>query len=452
MFLSNVNAQESYIIKNIEIIGNKKTKNYIIKRELSIKTGDTISLKSLKKEMKNSANNLVNTSLFHFANINFSIIDSSLNLIKISIDVTERWYLWPVPLVDTEERNLNTWWESKNFDKFSYGFDIKYTNSRGRMEVLHLYLLRGFNKQLGVSYEFPYINDKKTLGLGFSINNIRNHKVNHITDTNRQKFISFENSFAQTINQLGFSVKFRPNLYLTDVFDFSFYHFLINDSILDINPDYSPDLLNEFSFIRLYNKLKLDHRDYKSYPLEGYYADVELFKFGLGLFNNSLNTIIIKSNLRKYFKINNRFYAAFGGIFKISNNKTQPYALQSGLGYGRDLVRGYEYYVVDAKDFAVVKSNLKYAILNERVFEFNFIKSEKFNTIPVSLFLNVFADYGKLNPHRYNSKSNFLDNQHLLGYGLGLDFVTYYDKVMRLEIARNKLNETGFFVHFIAPI
>ena len=40
----------------------------------------------------------------------------------------------------------------------------------------------------------------------------------------------------------------------------------------------------------------------------------------------------------------------------------------------------------------------------------------------------------------------------MVGYGVGLDFVTYYDKVIRVEFSTNKLNEFGFFLHFVQPI
>jgi len=48
--------------------------------------------------------------------------------------------------------------------------------------------------------------------------------------------------------------------------------------------------------------------------------------------------------------------------------------------------------------------------------------------------------------------NNQLENSLLIGYGLGIDFVTYYDLVFRLEYSMNRMNEHGFFIHFMAPI
>ena len=48
--------------------------------------------------------------------------------------------------------------------------------------------------------------------------------------------------------------------------------------------------------------------------------------------------------------------------------------------------------------------------------------------------------------------TSFLDNKFIFGTGIGLDFVTYYDKVLRLEYGINDMGETGLFIHFVAPI
>jgi hypothetical protein len=40
----------------------------------------------------------------------------------------------------------------------------------------------------------------------------------------------------------------------------------------------------------------------------------------------------------------------------------------------------------------------------------------------------------------------------LIGYGLGLDFTTYYDIVIRVEAAVNRMSQPGIYVHFIASI
>ncbi len=57
------------IISNIKIEGNYITKSSIILRELTFKKGDTISSSDWAETMLRSKNNIKNTHLFNFANI-----------------------------------------------------------------------------------------------------------------------------------------------------------------------------------------------------------------------------------------------------------------------------------------------------------------------------------------------------------------------------------------------
>ena len=155
---------------------------------------------------------------------------------------------------------------------------------------------------------------------------------------------------------------------------------------------------------------------------------------------------------RKYWQVHQRIYVATGVNGKVSTG-LQPYFIIRGIGYDRDVVRAYEYYLVDAQHFGILKSNIKFAIIPNQVKKINFIRTEKFSKIYYALYLNIFADagYGIYNQD-FGQETNDLQNAFLFGYGAGLDFVTYYDVVVRFEFSANLLNETGFFLHFRAPI
>src|ERR1700689_1607338 len=60
-----LNDSIPFTIGEIYITGNRKTKSYIIKRELSFKKGDTINLPALVKAFHEGHDNLVNTHLFN---------------------------------------------------------------------------------------------------------------------------------------------------------------------------------------------------------------------------------------------------------------------------------------------------------------------------------------------------------------------------------------------------
>jgi len=45
-----------------------------------------------------------------------------------------------------------------------------------------------------------------------------------------------------------------------------------------------------------------------------------------------------------------------------------------------------------------------------------------------------------------------LNNKFLYGTGVGLDFITFYDVVVRAEYVFNRNHEHHFFLSFVAPI
>ncbi len=444
----NLNSQ-SFVVRNIEIEGNSTTKNNFILRELLFVKGDTIDFSNWESISKQSIENLINTSLFNEVNIN---LDNNQDDGIIKIVVVERWYLWPIPQFTIDERNFNVWWESKDFSRASMGIFLTHNNMRGRGEIMKLLLMFGYNKKIGVSYEMPYINKKKTIGIGFQSIYTTRHEVNMLTENDKQVYLKTENNEIQEDWITSAQVTYRPRIFIYHLLQFRYHQWYFSDTLLETNPNYSSNINNKLQYFGVYYKLKLDHRDYKPYPLTGYYTDIEINKIGLGVFDNSLNILNFKSTSRKYFKFNTRFFAAAGLIAKISNKSYQPYLLERGLGYGRDFVRGYEYYVVDGQDYVVAKTNVKFAIIPNKVFNIGIIPTDKFNKIPISLYINVFGDIGYVNNNQIYSNTNILPNTLLYSAGLGLDFVTYYDAVARLEWAVNGMGESHFYIHFIAPI
>ena len=448
-FISFSSYSQSFIVKNIEIEGNKITKTNFILRELLFSIGDTICFKDWESISKQSIENLINTSLFNEANIELSKTDNSG---EIKILLVERWYLWPIPQFTIEERNFNVWWESKDLSRASIGLFVNHNNMRGRGEIMKLLLMFGYNKKLGVAYEMPYINKKKTIGIGFQSIYTTRHEVNMYTEFDEQVYLKTENKEIQEDWISSIQMTYRPGIFMHNLLQFRYHQWYFSDTLLATNSNYSSNLENNLKYFGIYYKFKLDHRDYKPYPLSGYYADIEVNKTGLGIFENDLNILSFKSTMRKYFTLSPRFFLAGGIIAKVSNKAYQPYLLERGLGYGRDFVRGYEYYVVDGQNYLVGKTNVKFAIIPKKVFNIGFIPTDKFNKIPVSLYINAFADAAYVNNRQDYSITNILPNTFIYAGGFGIDFVTYYDAVARFEWAVNKIGESHFYVHFIAPI
>jgi hypothetical protein len=78
------------------------------------------------------------------------------------------------------------------------------------------------------------------------------------------------------------------------------------------------------------------------------------------------------------------------------------------------------------------------------------IGMEQFNKIHYALYFNVFADVGFVN-NVFPNPTNTMVNNWQYSAGAGIDLVTYYDQVFRVDFAINRYGEYGFFFHIETP-
>jgi len=439
----------------IELNGNKKTQESIVYRELLIATGSKCSPDEFSKRINQSRLNLLNTSLFNFVTIDTVRIANSgtSDIINVKISMLERWYLWPVPVLQITDRNFNAWLQTRDFTRINYGIDFKWYNFTGRMDELDAIIQFGKNHHLSIAYQDPYIDKKKHIGIGFEAGYKNNRETGYLTQNDKLLF-AFASEGLSTEKYFSINSTFRNNIFTTHQLVAGFRCFSFSDSLLILNPEYSYANVDKPAFLYLYYKLKIDHRDIKYYPLKGWYADIELIKSGLGFgFEKPVNIAWAKSTTRFYAQLSKRWYSGISFIGKVSSAAWQPYFQIQGLGYGRDYVRGYEYNVIDGKHFGIVRSNIKFALVPEQTHNIGFIPTPKFGLIHYAVYLTAFADAGYVwQPQWIEPINNMLPRTLLAGAGLGVDLVTYYDKVVRIEYAINKSGKSGIFIHFIAGI
>lgn len=440
------------VIRSVNFTGNKVTQERIITRELLFHVNDSLSAKEFSEKMEQSRKNLMNTSLFNFVTIDTVFDNSTSPDVHVTLDMLERWYIWPVPIFEFADRNFNEWLNKMDWNRLNYGMFLTWNNFRGRRERLILYARFGFDENYHFKYQIPYINKKQTVGIGFAGGYLRNHEIAYNSYENKEVFYRSENDYPRTEGFAYTEVFYRKGIHDQHWGILGYNDLQVSDSVLALNHDYSFGSLKRNQSFSLYYQFRSDHRDYRQYPLTGYYFDAEMEKKGLGIMPDSeVNGFYIKSNYRKYINIKGRFYWASGLTIKYSPIQEQPYSYMRGLGYNRDIIRGYEFYVIDGQNFGLLKNNLKFELIPQRVQKFNFIPSDKFNKLYYAFYLNIFADFGYVYDHR-KDVNNPMANELLPGYGIGLDFVTYYDFVFRLEYSFNQRGESGFFISFMPSI
>ncbi len=436
------------VLAQIHIEGIHITREHIVRREIPLNEGDTISAGKIAELQRDIRSNLLNASIFNFVDVKFDTLSPGQLLLNIS--VVERWYIWPYPIFEIADRNFNAWWRAKNLSRVNYGINLIWFNFRGRRETLSLFTRLGYDHKIALSWQIPFLNKKRKTGLGMGISTGGTHEVAISTDSlNIVHFTKNEKHYLKTEQQAWITLSYRPAIHTTHTLGLMWTWYHARDTLLQLNPAYGPARV---SYPGIFYQIKADYRDYKHYPLEGWYADFTAEKWGLaGAGENAPSNLKTELNVRYYLQLGKKWYGAIGWYGNLQSGKRPPYPLLSGLGYGRYFVRGYEYYVVEGNRLSTLRVNLKYALIPQKVTRLPYIKTEKFAKVHYAFYLNAFSDAGYAGAWKEAVPAR-LNNRLLYSAGIGLDFVTYYDKVLRIEYTVNHLGEAGLYLHFIASI
>jgi outer membrane protein assembly factor BamA len=446
-----INAtEEKHQVVNIIIKGNKITKSPIILRELTIKKGEFIGLNEIKQLIIESRNNLTNTNLFNFITIEHELNNNELT---ITIEIVERWYIWPYPILEISDRNFNVWWDefkSSNYSDFSrlnYGVFLNIENFRGLNELLMIKFRKGFKEHYLFRYETPHINNNKTFGINTQIEFFRRRKTYFQTKENELQYFEENDTYTSKEMLLDLELLYRDNIKTRHKLKFNFHRSNVNAQIPLLNPNYLQNNDSTGSFYKISYQFINENRDNNTYPLEGYYLEFEISKYFE--LKSPINHYEINSHLEKHIKISDKLYSGTSLRTRTASSNQQVYFATQTLGFD-DYVRGYEFYVIDGEDYYLSKTAIKYVLINKRNLEIPYIKKKQFSKSHFSIYATVFSDLGYTS-NNTNYNENSLANTLLWGRGCSIEYVTYYDKMLRIEFSINKLGEKGLFLHFSSP-
>ena len=438
-------------IKNLEVSGTKKTKIYIVYREIQFKKGDSILLTELYKELQQARIQAYNTTLFNEVTIEVTALDAAN--VSVHVHVLERWYLYPVPQFKWIDRNFNEWYKTykASLSRVDYGIKFVHYNLTGRRDQLRIYFINGYTKNVSFSYTAPYSNKKLTQGFTIGAGYLQKREM--AIKTNNNDSLLFYPSDSATKAKADFVYKswyvtagytIRRGFFTKHIFSAGFSHIKIADSVINSknNPYYFKDAVTSKDVFDINYRLQYANVDNGSYPLKGRTSFVSLQKRGLG-FTGGINMFMVEAGLNRYFDLGKKWY----GIIQLNGNIKIPfdqaYINQRGLGYGDNYLRGLEYYVIDGVATALVKSTLKKKLI---AFDIPFRLFPKvFTKIPVSVFAKTYADFGyAYTKPKYNT---YLNNRLLYSGGFGIDILTLYDINLKFEYSFNQLGKNGLFLH-----
>lgn len=432
-------------LRNIFINGNKKTKDYIIFREMELKPGDSVIIANLVSKIEKDRQHIYNTTLFVEVQAEPIIINAFD--FDININVKERWYIFPLPELQFVDGSINQWLSKYKGDlsRLNYGLKFTHYNLTGRKDQLRVHLLNGYTRTIYFNYKAPYSNAALTDGFSIGAGYFQNREMPYKTDYNNNLVNYKKNNFVRNSWNVQLSYTIRKAIKKSETFGFNFTHLKIDDSV--ITQKYNPFYFNKTSatvdFADFFYTLQYSDVNNILYPLTGFSGSISLAKRGFD-FSGGINSFSIRGEYDRYWSLGKKWYASTQLQGSIKLPFDQAYINQQALGYGNAYVRGFEYLIIDGVAYATSKFNLKRELFNFTVNTI-FKKSKIFNKIPFHIYAKTFADMG----YSYTKEefSSRLNNKFLYSGGIGLDIVTIYDVQFRIEYSVNRFGQNKLFLH-----
>jgi outer membrane protein assembly factor BamA len=434
-------------IGRIFITGNRITRDRIILRELSIKPGDVIYSLDLPSILDLDKKKLLNTRLFNTVEIR--TLELEPLKVDIIVDIKERWYTFPAPIIELADRNFNDWWQNYDHDfrRLNYGLRLYQYNMRGRNETLRLHAQFGFQRRFELMYRFPYIDQKQKQGLTFDFTFAETKNLAFRTTEHKYEFLK-NDDILRTIRYGGLTYSYRNSFYQTHSFRLEYLSANVSDTVIDLNPRYLEGEKLQQKYATASYTFSSDHRDLVSYPLKGHHFSFQLVRNGL-LSADDLQKTESTLSYSRYLELGKNYYISNNTVAYASHPDDLSYMNYGVLGMRRQFVRGYELYIIEGPYFALNKTTFKKLIFS-RDYNWDWMPLEQFSHIPLSIYLKTYVDIGYVKNYPTYEALNIndrLSNKLLSGAGLGIDVIGSYDMVFRFEYTFNAEGERGFFFH-----
>jgi outer membrane protein assembly factor BamA len=428
-------------IAGISIYGNKKTKPFIIEREIPFKQGEYLSPKDLEKKLVLAKEQLINTSLF--LDVSVFIQNKFGELVFITVNVKERWYLFPLPYFKLVDRNLNTWWVTydHSLQRVNYGVKFLHSNFSGRNDKLNIWLITGYSRQVAFKYERPFVDPKLQHGYNIFFNYTKQRELNYSTNLNTQKFFKPDNLlFVRSAVKVEANYVYRPALRTKHILRLAYVNEKVADTIVKLNPDYFPGVKTQVAFPELGYTLQYFHADYNAYPTHGFLGEARLLHRGYNSDFNLTQLQVISSYTVPVLP-NTQIQFKEGAIITLPFN--QPFYNKRLFGYGDIFMRGLEYYVIDGVAGIVDRTTIQQKLIQFSTRLAPGTKKELF--LPFKIFAKVYSDIGYA--YDKNPGNSLLNNKFLYSWGFGLDIIAVYDVVFKFDYSFNQFGESGLYIH-----
>ncbi len=370
-------------VNQINIFGNKRTYDYVFRRELNISEGDPINNTKIKKINKK----LNNLKFVGDVKVETTQIDDDKKNIDIIVN-------------ETQTGSFNVGLSVGTLDGASFVTGLKENNINGTGRSLEFLVNTNNNNKefkLSTSDKFNYSNE---IEHGYSIN----YKEKDFSQSQSYKL----NTFSLDTN---FNYTLSDNLFHKVAFGYTLKDYQVTNSITA--SDNIKKSQGESISFNIFNTLTLNTLNSYIKPTKGYYLSFDNYiETPSSSFNGFIKNVITGKRYYEYSENIISIQSRLGNVISINDNEIIS---DEKFSLGGRWLRGFD-------NFGVGPRNSRTAYVggnNLAALKIDFSKPITLNS-QNPIYLNLFNDYGSV----WDNKNavTFSDNDLRVSYGFGINY------------------------------
>lgn len=441
-------AADSLTVVDIRLSGNRQTRREIILREVAFVPGERVALSDIEPRRAETQRLLSNTGLFLYTEVD--LCDTAPDSFSLCIRVQEAWYFFPVLIFELADRNINVWWQDfqGSLDRVNYGIYLNHFNPLGRRDLLKIKYQHGYTRKHEFSYEMAQLPGSTRWGAGIQASYLRNHEVQYSSARDRQVFHRDDSRWMLRRALIGGYATYRPGTLWQHRFGLAYRDVQTDPSVQEgLNPGYFTGSDSRLRYFVLYSSSRFDRLDDRPYPFKGRALQVDMVKEGLALAGRRERWWIAGEG-QVYIPTGpgNGWESVFRWRLHLQRENMGFFEYQA-LGFGDEVLRGYERYVIDGLDYALWRNAWRQTLLSRQqplpLPRWAFL--DKVRLMPIQVYGKVYADQGYVYDP-FMADTHRLRNRWLASAGVGIDLRVYFDKILSLMWSFNQLGENGLFL------
>jgi outer membrane protein assembly factor BamA len=392
--------RRSPVVSRIVVFGNKTTKSEIILRELTVREGDTID----SAKIEYCRERIYSLGLFNKVDIDYPPLDSTV----LVVDVDERWYFFPVPLLGVIERDIGKWY---------YGLGVVHYNLSGWNDKLFAGFVLGYNPWVSLSYSNPWIFGTAELYSETSLGYNSVHNKSLLSRGEGPNFLENRYSAQQTIGK-----RFDP--FRSAQLSIGYQYLEVTEK--KAGRTISPDGIDRF--LTLAVGARYDTRNLREYPTSGAFISATVVKKGIGF--GDVDFAVFGADARVYRTVFDLPSIAVRVFSRIGAGPAIPNYEHQFFGFGERL-RGHFSEEVEGESIAGANLEVRIPLIRTLYVRFAGFPIPEFAMWKFGLYAAAFVDAGMV----WNKGDDPTRSRVPSGYGGGLHLLLPYGFVVRFERA-----------------